>query len=119
MPSVSRKAVTNPMMVCSSVGFTRPARTMVTRYSTSTTPRPPSNRVLASMHELVRVGLRDVDGRASHFLHRGGEHLPDRIGAVGGHDAVWRAHRLRRGIFWASCRRFPAACASASTRAFG
>src|SRR5439155_22832078 len=93
MPSVSKNAVTNPMAVCSGVGVARPPRAMVTRYSTSTTPRPPSTRVLASTHELVRISFRDVDGRAPHFLHRGGEHAPGRLGAVGAHDAVGREHR--------------------------
>src|SRR5712671_3044663 len=95
MPSVSKNAVTKPIAVWSGVGVTRPPPTMVTRYSTSTTPRPPSSRLLASMHEFVGIGLRDVDRRASHFLHRGGQHGPGRAGAVGAHDAVGREHRHR------------------------
>src|SRR5207245_10898197 len=90
-----KNAVTNPIAVWSGVGVTRPPRTIVTRYSTSTTPRPPSSRVLASMHELVGIGLGDVDGRASYFLHRGGQHGPGRAGAVGVHDAIGREHRHR------------------------
>src|SRR4051812_1007199 len=88
IPRVSRKAVTKPSAVCRAVGRSRPPRTSVTRYSTSTPPSPPSRSVLASMHELVGEGCGQVDRRAADFLHRGGEQHAHFLGAVGRHRAV-------------------------------
>src|SRR5262249_34704105 len=96
IPSVSKNAVTKPMIVCSSVGRTRPPRTIVARYNTSTATRPPSSRVLASIDELVGVGFRDVDGGAADLVVHAGEQRADFGGAVGSHRAVRREHRHRR-----------------------
>src|SRR4051794_11315570 len=96
MPSVSRNAVTKPIAVCRGVGRSRPPRTIVTRYSTSTAARPPSSRALASTNELVGVGFRDVDRGTADLVHGSREQRPHFFGTVSGHHAVGREHRQRR-----------------------
>src|SRR3954452_16247087 len=96
IPSVSKKAVTKPIAVCSGVGTARPPRKTVTEYSASITPRPTNSRVLTSMNEFIGIGFRHVDGRVVHLLHRCGEQGPHDLGPLRRHLAVRRQHRHRR-----------------------
>src|SRR5947209_885254 len=88
MPRVSKNAVTNPIAPWSSVGRSSPPRSTATRYSTRTPARPTNRSVLASMHEIVRVGLRQIDAGAAHLVHRLREQRVHRLGARRIHDAI-------------------------------
>src|SRR5713226_6323197 len=95
MPSVSKNAVTKPIAVCRTVGMTKPLRISAAAYTISTRPRPTKSSVLASMNELVRIGLRDVDGRGADLFDGACELRAHGSGAVGRHQAVGREHRHR------------------------
>src|SRR3954451_15584663 len=97
IPRVSRNAVTKPISVCRGVGRSRPPRTIVTRYSTSTAARPPSSSALASNNKLVGIGFCDVDRGVADLVHRSGEQRPDFGRALRGHHAVGREH-WQRGL---------------------
>src|SRR5579872_4273583 len=95
IPSVSKNAVTNPRTACSGVGISNPPRAIATPYTTSAAARPTKRRLLASMHEVVGVGLRQIDARVPHLVHRLREQSVDRFGAAGVHHAVGREHQHR------------------------
>src|SRR5215471_5143242 len=76
MPSVSSPAVKNPTISCNGVGVDQPPRTMVITHVARPRTRPKNNRLLASIHQLVCVGLTQVDGRAVHLRHRTVEERP-------------------------------------------
>src|SRR4051794_20805392 len=95
MPSVSRNAVTKPTPTWNGVGTARPPRTTMTTQTSSMIARPANRNVLASMHQVVGIGLRQIDRRPAHLGHRGGEQGADRGRSISGHHSVRREHRHR------------------------
>src|SRR5215208_7673187 len=95
MPSVSKNAVTNPIASCNGAGVASPPRATVTPQTSRTIPRPTNSRPLTSIHQLVGIGFRQIDGCGPHLLHRLGEEHVNGGRAAGCHCAVGGEHRHR------------------------